>query len=482
MTNTMAKPFPFKTEPLKHQAEDFERFKDLDIIAPLWEMGLGKTKLAIDIAAYKYLKKEINALLVFAPKGCYRVWSDREVDTHMPDCIDYRCERHDSGGSVVDKRKVEGLITTRDKTLDILVMNTEAMSSEGGLNVALRFIKGRKVLCIIDESTDIKNVKAARTKNIYKLRDLTVARGIMSGTPITQSPLDIYAQASFLKKGLLGHNSFFSFKTRYANVIQMRMGTRMFPKIVGYQNLEELQGLIASFASRRTKKECLNLPEKIFMRREVAMTTEQRKAYDELKRFCITQLSSGLVTVQSALVLLGKLHQITGGHVVDELGVAHRLPCNRPAELLSLLSETSEKVIIWCKFHEEVQIIKETIIKAYDNMSYIVAEYTGDTKNRDEQLEAFKAQELCRFLVCTEAGSKGITVNESHTVIYYSVGFSLMVYLQSQDRNHRIGQTHPVTYCHLVTPDTIDDYVIRRLMEKKNLADEVLDNWREMVQ
>jgi len=475
-------PFPYKTVPYGHQVTDFERSKDLEYFACLWEMGAGKTKHILDVSAYLYLKGKINGLLVCAPKGAYMNWENYEVPAHLTDAVDYRIAHYDAGGKTREKRLAMQLVNKPDpEALDILLINTEALSSKAGADIAATFLRSHKCLMCVDESSDIKNPKAARTKNALKLGKLAKYRRILTGTPITQSPLDLFGQCNFLAPKLLGHTSWFAFKNYYANIVQMRMGTRTFPKIVGFRNMDELQERLRKFSSRILKKDCLDLPEKIFVTRSVELTPEQREAYDSLRLTCIAEFKTGLVTVQNAITLLGKLQQVVCGHCKDEDGRTHRLPSNRIDELMRVTTETDDKIIIWCNFREDVHILEYALEQEYGADSTVT--YYGDTK-QDERavaIDRFSNDPTCRFFISTSAGSKGITLNSSHTVIYYSHSFSLMTYLQSQDRNHRPGQRHDVTYISLVAENTTDAKIVKALADKIDVATSILDQWTEIL-
>jgi len=472
----------FKVVPFKHQRDLYMATRDVEYFAVLWEMGGGKSKLLLDTAAYLYKTGKITGLLIFAPKGAYMNWLIYEIPKHMSDSIDYRVSCYDAGGTRQSKQEVHTMLDKPDlKALDILLINTEAMSHKTGLDVANRFFSKHIVLTCVDESTDIKNAKALRTKNIVALRDKSKYRRIMTGTPITQSPLDLYSQCNFLKQNLLGHSSWFTFKNYYAIIMQMRMGMRQFPKVVGYRNLNELQDRLRAFSSRILKKDCLDLPEKIFMIRQIELGADQRRIYDSLRLTCVVELESGLVSVTNTLSMLVKLQEVICGHIRDADGKIHNVEGSRIEELLHIIEETQDKVIIWCNFVEDVRIISVKLREVYGEGSAEV--YTGETNQIERMLaiDRFKTDPVCRFFISTSAGSKGLTLVESAFVIYYSLSYNLMTYLQSQDRNHRPGQRRDVTYVRFVARDTIDEKIVKALDNKEDLAKSILDNWRTIL-
>ena len=214
------------------------------------------------------------------------------------------------------KNKKQNLIKLFEVSpeLKILIINVEAFSTKKGVAFVEKFILAHNALIAVDESTTIKNPKAQRTKNLLKLALNTKYRRILTGFPVTQSPLDLYSQSAFLSTQLLGYSSFYSFQNRYAKVINRSMGQRTFRQVVGYQNLEELTENVNEFSYRVLKKECLDLPDKVYQRREVELTPEQKKVYKQLKDYAIAQLeSSELVSVTSVLTQILRLHQVVCG-------------------------------------------------------------------------------------------------------------------------------------------------------------------------
>ena len=176
-------------------------------------------------------------------------------------------------------------------------------------------------MMIIDESTTIKNRKALRTKNIVALRDRALYRRILTGSPITKSPMDLFSQCDFLKDRALGFNSYFAFQARYAQVQRRTMGHRSFQQIVGYQRLEELTNKLDQFSNRVLKEECLDLPDKVYVKRVVPLTNEQTNVYNQMKLLALAQMDSGeLATTASVLTQIMRLQQICCGFLQPDEG------------------------------------------------------------------------------------------------------------------------------------------------------------------
>jgi len=446
-----------------------------------WEMGLGKTKAIIDEFCGLRMKEKCDCVIVISDKGSYMNWANNELPKHLPTNI--KCNVVAWTGSLTQKyqQQVSDAIHRREQVLPVFLFNTESFSGSKTLDIVLDIIS-RVCDCYValDEATSIKNPQAQRTKNLIKVgaNPLMKYSRIMTGTPITQSPLDVFSQYAFMGKGLLGYKDYWAFRARYAIIVTEYAGVRSYQKIVGFQNQDELTARMEVHCSRLTKKECLDLPEKIYITHYVEMTPQQIKAYDEVKKELITQLDEGTVTAPLAIVGLTKLRQICTGCVITDEGDTKQIPSDRIPVLLRLLDETSGKVIIWCEYQADVEMIMDSLPKGS------AVSYYGETSDEDRAhaLEAFVHDPEVRYFVGTPStGGKSLTLIVATTVVYYSFGFNLEHYLQSQDRAHRIGQTSAVTYVHLVCRDRVDEKVLERLRAKEDLSRSVLDNLKRII-
>lgn len=436
------------------------------------EMGTGKSKVTIDNFCYLFSESKIKQVLIVAPKGVYLNWAMREIPVHCWDGIDFFCGWYASSLKKKEKDRLDEVMSAKVGKLNILLINVEALATKKGEMAASYFCKNAPTMMIVDESTSIKNAKSKRTKACIRIGLLCPYRRILTGTPITNSPLDVYSQFEFLERGSTGFNSFFAFKHHYAKLEPMKLGNRSFEKIVGFQNLENLTSKISPFSIRILKDECLDLPDKTYMSRQVEMTQEQKLMYMTLKHESLVMLEDGLLTSNNALTTLLKLQQITCGHVKDDYGNIKDIPSNRIKSLTEILNEidiNKNKVIIWCNFQRDVQLINSEIENS-------VTYYGLDSQEeREASIERFKNDKECRVFIGTpHCGGKGITLNEASYVIYYSNSFKLEDRLQSEDRCHRIGQNKKVTYIDLYCPQTVDDKIRKALTDKKSLAESVL--------
>ena len=477
--------YKFKTKPFKHQAEALEKACDQQYYAFFMEMGTGKTKVAIDNLAMLYLKNKVNAALIIAPKGVYDNWVTLEIPKHLPDDVPVKMMRWQPRLSKTYQKELEIFVKHRFDGLKIFVMNIEALSTSKGTKIAGVFlIQNEDNMIIIDESTTIKNRSASRTKNLMTLKGYSSYRRILTGSPITKSPMDLYSQCSFLSTRALNFSSYYAFQGRYAIIKQRAFGARSFQEIVGYRNLEELNEKLEQFSTRTLKEECLDLPDKLYTRRNITMSDEQNSVYNQMKKLALAQLDSGeLSTTASILTQIMRLQQICCGFFQPDVGEIRQLPNNRLSELLDITDELQGKAIIWASFTHDIQQIARSLRDRFGPDS--VALYYGDTPQEDRQKIVHKFQDMTselRFFVGQpKTGGYGITLSAATTVIYYSNSYDLENRLQSEDRAHRIGQKKNVTYIDLVCPNTIDEKILEALKNKINLSQKVFGeearNW-----
>jgi len=468
--------YRFKNEPYAHQSAYLHRFWEQKEAALFADMGTGKSFMLINNMCMLYDNGHINAALIIAPKGVYRNWAELELPKHIPDHVTWSVALWNPQPSKVQKVALDRIFDIDDK-LHILVMNVEAFSSEKGKKFAERFLLGHTTLMAVDESTTIKSPTAQRTKNIYKLGRLANYRRILTGSPVTKSPLDLYTQCAFLNLDLLGFASYYAFQSRYAVMVRRNMGTRDFSQIVGYRRLDELNEKLQPFAFRVTKEECIDLPPKVYVRREVPLTEEQGKAYEEMKKMALTLLDNGaLTTTTTALTQILRLHQICCGHLRTDDGEVHTLKNNRIDALMECIEETSGKAIIWASYTHDILAIYQALSKAYGGGS--AATYYGATDSEERQKIVTKFQDpdsdLRFFIGQPKTGGYGLTLTAASTMIYYSNSYDLEIRLQSEDRAHRIGQTKSVTYIDLISPKTIDEKIVEALRGKIDIATQVL--------
>ena len=475
--------YKFKTEPYAHQLSALEKSWDKKVYAYFMEMGTGKSKVLVDNMAMLYDKGKINGALIIAPKGVYRNWYSQEIPNHLASHIDHKTVLWTALTSKTKDKEYQQLFKV-DLDLHILIMNVEAFSTKKGLEFATRFLNCHNSLVTVDESTTIKTPTAKRTKAILALGKLAKYRRILTGSPVTKSPLDLYTQCGFLDEELLGFGSYYSFRNRYAVMRNANFGGRRVQLIAGYQRLDELAKILKPFSDRVLKEDCLDLPEKTYIEREVELTAEQLQTYSTMKAAALASLKGKRATAPHVLTQLMRLHQITCGHLKNDDETITELKSNRVSSLLDLLEEVEGKVIIWANYVYDIKHIVAAIAKKYGEDS--IVQYYGaiPSEMRQKYIETFQDPESkARFFVGNpQTGGYGITLTAANTVVYYSNGYDLEKRLQSEDRAHRIGQKKAVTYVDLITPKTVDEKIRKALRKKINIATEIMgEELREWI-
>ena len=475
--------YKFKTKPYGHQLDALEASWDKENFAYFMEMGTGKSKVLLDNAAVLYDKGLINGLLLIAPKGVYKNWYDSEIPTHLPDHIQKKVVLWKTSDKSKKQRDILNTLFKSETDFHILIMNVEAFSSGTGTQFAKKFLSCHKSMIAIDESTTIKTPTSNRTKNILSLRKDCKYRRILTGSPVTKSPLDLFSQCQFLDPWLLDHQSYYTFRARYSICKKIQVNGRQVEIVVGYRNLGELSDKIKPFSKRILKDDCLDLPEKSYVKHYVELTKEQKKVYEQMKKEAIAFLDGKMQSSATVMTQLMRLHQITCGHFTADDGTIKDLPCSRLGELMNILENVEGKTIIWSHYTHDVRRIIAEIKKVYGDDS--VVDYYGatDTDARSTNIKKFQNDDNCRFFVgTTHTGGYGITLTAGSNMIYFSNGYDLEKRQQSEARIDRIGQTRKMTYIDIMSQDTIDERIVKALRNKVNIANKIMDeDFREWI-
>ena len=466
--------YKFKMKPYAHQMTALEKSWNRETYAYFMEMGTGKTKVLIDNLSMLYDKGKVDGALIVAPKGVIGTWYNQELPAHLPDHIENMAVLWQPNITKKQQEKLDTLFEPEEQ-LHILIMNVEAFSTTKGVDFAKKFLSCHNTLMAIDESTTIKTPAAKRTKNILKLAEDAKYRRIMTGSPVTKNPLDLYSQCEFLSPWLLDFTSYYAFRNRYAEMKTLHLHGRSVQVVDKFKNLGELSDQLKGFSYRVLKEDCLDLPEKIYLKRNIKLSPDQVKLYLQMKETALANLNGKQVTTVNALTQLMRLHQITCGHFTADDGSTQPIVNNRINELMNVLEETEGKAIIWAHYQYDITEIIKAIVKEYGPGS--VVDYYGLTPQDERQpnIKKFQDDPRCRFMVGTPStGGYGITLTAANTVIYYSNGYDLEKRLQSEDRAHRIGQQKSVTYVDLICDETVDEKIVKALRKKINIASEVL--------
>ena len=466
--------YKFKTKPYAHQITALEKSWQREYYAYFMEMGTGKSKVLIDNAAMLYDQGKIDGLLIIAPKGVYKNWHEQEIPIHLADHIETTNVLWQAHINKKQDRLLRTLFET-DEKLHILCMNVEAFSTSKGVEFAAKFLASHRTMLVVDESTTIKNREAKRSKNICGLAIHSRYRRILTGSPVTKSPLDLFTQCEFLMPELLGHSSFYTFRQRYAIMRKMNFGGRSVEIPIGYRNLPELSEKLKAFSYRVLKDECLDLPPKTFMKRVIQLSPDQLKAYAQMKQLALAYLNGKSMTTATVLTQLMRLQQITCGHFKADDGTTQEIKSNRMDELINVLDEVEGKVVIWAHWQRDVNLIIKALVKEFEPGCCV--DYYGLTPQNERQknIKKFQENDKVRFFVGTpQTGGYGITLTAASTMIYYSNGYDLEKRQQSEARIDRIGQTRPMTYIDIICEDTVDERIVKSLKKKVDIATQIM--------
>mgnify|MGYP005994253047 CR=1 FL=1 len=466
--------FTFKTEPYEHQLEALKRSYDKINYGYFMEMGCGKSKVLIDNIVWLYEQGLVDTAVIVAPKGVYRNWETSEIPAHLPDQIPHEVYVWNPNPNKTQTKRLGEGVSQRG-VLRILLANVEGFATKKLPAFVGAFTQGSSFLLAIDESTTIKNPKAKRTKSLVHVGAKAAYRRILTGSPVTKSPMDLYAQCGFLDKNLLGFDSYYSFQGRYAITKTQRMGGHSFQQVVGYRNLEELTDKLDRFTFRVTKEDALDLPAKIYTTRQVSVTDEQRQHYLTLKNNAIALLDGGeLVSAPAVITQLLRLQQVLCGHLKTDDGELVEIPSKRIDALMETIEEMTGKIIIWSRFRYDIKKIESKLASVHGPGSVVT--YFGDTTDEQRQnaIASFQHGDARFFVANPQTAGYGLTLTAATNVIYYANDFNLETRVQSEDRCHRIGQHKSVTYVDLLTPGSIDKHIVSSLRDKIDLSAKTL--------
>lgn len=459
-------PMPIKTRPFQHQIAGYNMALHLPAAALLYEQGCGKTLTAIAIAGRRFQRGEVRRVLVVAPASVVPVWP-QEFAVHADFAHDVRPLQ----GAVKKREQVLDEWKPDPDTLQVAVVNYEATWR---MDDALR--RWEADMVILDESQRVKTHNSRQSKFAHKIGRVADYRLILTGTPVSQGPLDFFSQYKFLEPSIFG-GSYYAFRGRYAV-----MGGFERRQVVGYQNVPELIRKAHSIAFRVTKAEALDLPP--FTDQVLYCDLEPKAAavYRQLKKESAARLSDEkILTAANVLAKLLRLSQLTGGYLGDGEGGVEQISRSKMKlldETLGDLLDAGKKVVIFARFVPEIQAIRQLLEKTRVGYEWIAGEVKMEA--RGGAVRRFQTDPDCRvFLAQIQTAGLGITLHAADTAIFYSLDYSYANLDQARGRIHRIGQKNMVTYIHLLAAGTVDEKVMGALRDKKNVADEVVDNWRE---
>jgi SNF2 family DNA or RNA helicase len=464
-----------------HQVEALDAMRGRAAFALLMSMRTGKSKVILDEWQEDVDQRGPRDLLVVAPAGSYRGW-EGEVKKHVGMPVEQLT--WDSQIPVSGRGEFVRWASSKFDRPRMMLVNVEAFSTvEVAREACFRFLESNQSTFVVDESTTIKNPDSLRTKHVCALAPKAKQRRILSGLPTPTSPLDLFAQYWFLDPAILRANNFEMFKRRYAITRKMRVGGRWMWPVVGYKNTDELNGKIAPHSFRRTLRDCYDVPDKVYVRRDVELTDEQKRLYHDIKTKATTRLSTGEhVTATEVIVQMLRLHQLCCGWLIDEEKNRHEVPSNRMAELMQCLGECDGKVVIWCSYRHDLERIAKKLRDQLGDAAVAVF-YGGNKDSREDDSKRFEEDPACTRMVATPgAGGRGRTWAVADILIYWSNTDNLEHRDQSEERASIVGKTQPVTVVDLITPGTVEEKIVQNLRAKITMAGKITgDNYREWL-
>jgi len=474
--------YTFKTTPYKHQAIALKKCISQPDTALLLDPGLGKTKISIDDISVRNMRDGLSRVLVLAPKVMLGVWED-EIETHMPDYIEREVYR--ISGKKKKKLDLITLATTNSrkeiKKLHIIIMTYDSLAPKRMKNSRKKnddykkaILKFEPEAIICDESQLIKSHSSSRSKAAHSVSKSAKHKMILTGTMITKNPLDVFGQYRFLNDKIFG-TRWTDFRFTFA-----RYGGYLGKQIIGWQNLNKLAEGVHQIAVRMRKEECLDLPEKTFVKVPVELEDKTRKIYNEMKEQMITELEGETFTAEIAMVKALRLQQIAGGFITRREGsekftqpVGEYEKVKATVELAQLRIEEGSKVVIYGKYIWELHQIMDRLKKAKLKPMMI---YGGTSeKNIDDYMDKFQNSDDYPVMVMQVSKGLGITLHAANVAIFHSLSHRYDNFQQCQDRIHRIGQKKPVTYYIMLAKNSIDYHIYRSVMNKWDFSKYIQD-------
>ena len=475
-------PLPvFHTKPFKHQLDTLEASWLKPAYAILWEQGTGKTKLAIDTAQSLFLAGKIDGLLVLGPGGIPRNWITDELPVHLSPEVKAQtsCALWQTKKAGTKTHAATHAALLGHKGLAVLCMTYDGFMTALGKKAAWAFMQKRRILYVADEAHHIKTPKAKRTKSVTTSARHAPYRRLLTGTPVSQGPFDLYSQLKFVDPDLwkrMGLSPFACFKTHFGiwrrsqDVLEEEGYDPGYDQLVGYKNLDELAALVAQMGSRVTKDEVLDLPPKLYQKMTHELNPEQRRLYKQFMDEFTAELEHGhRIDAPLAIQRLLRFQQIVCGYLPgDDEGNLQQIgnSNNRLALVEELRDLLPHKAIFWGRFNNDIDLMMDVLGERavrYDG--------TVDEDARARAKDDFQKGDAQWFVAKQQSAGEGLTLHAAKTAVYYSNTFRLLDRLQSEDRPHRIGMdNNPVNYIDLIAEDTVDEHIIKNLRLKRDIA------------
>ncbi len=457
-----------KAKLFRHQqdAYDFalEIFKQGKAVALLADMGTGKSMMTIAITGTLEKECSVKKMLVLCPKSIVGVWEEE-----FRKFADYKYALTVLDGTMEKKKAAFGFMN--GAALQVIVVNYESC-----WRLEKEITKWHPDLIVCDESSKIKTPSASQSKALHRLGRITKYNMILTGTPITGSPLDVFSQYKFLDDSIFG-SSFYLFRNRYAI-----MGGYQNRMIIGYRHLDELVEKVHSIAFRIKIEDAVDLPPFIDKTQIVPLEPKAQTTYRQIEKDCYAELASGEVTARNVLTQLLRLAQCTGGFIRDDATGTAQQVSGAKLEALEEIVDTciaeGKKVVVFARFVPEIEAIEKMLKDKGIGYSLIY----GATKDRAEQVSKFQTDADTKvFIGQLQTTGMGLTLTAASVAVFYSLDFSYANYEQSRARIHRIGQKMTCLYIHLVCKGTVDEKIMQALKHKGDIANLMVDDWRTLL-
>lgn len=466
--------FPFKMEPRQHQHEALSNSYHKEYFAYFMEPGLGKTKVDIDDSMILNRDKSLDSCLIICPKSVIPVWR-REIKKHGHyEDWGIMWWNSDANPSRLEIDQNPG----KPGAIRWFIVGVGSIRYDSCWNMIYKFMStSYHAKVTIDESTTIKNIDAKRTDKAMILGSMASYRRILTGTPFADKPTDAYAQMMFLDTGIFNGWSYRSFQGHFCV-----MGGYKQREVLGYRNQAELAITVGQHSYTALKKDCLDLPPRIRIPREITPSKELRKAYKAIADEVLLSVGDETMVVDDVSKKIAKLRQLCGGWVLptleeDEDGKKinkkrkhYKLCEDKIKDLKQFVEECRDyQFIVWCYYRHEITEISSTL----RDMGFKTAEYHGGVSINDRGIieDKFEAGEYQAAVIQVDTGAMGLTLNAASIMYFYSNSTYLLPRMQAEERNYRDGQTKKTTIVDAVVMGTVDQSYFELLMAKKEISD-----------
>ena len=446
------------TKMMPHQRDAYRKLIKLKVGALYMGMGTGKTRTAIELIKDRINAGKVEHVLWFCPCSV-KTNLKRDIELHS---------------NLIDATTIIGIesVSMSDRTyLDIL-----------------EILQQKKCFLVVDESNLIKNYSALRTKRITYISELCEYKLILNGTPITKNEADLYSQWCILDKRIFGYRSFWSFAENHLELDE-------YGKIVNTLNVDYLTEKMAPYSFEVSKDKCLTLPDKVYMQHYFDLTYEQRIHYAHVLNHISNFIFDDRDNTTVIYNLLHALQLVVSGRYVKTNDYNERFkhrpffdnPTDNPRIILLdyVLDNIDGKVIIWCKYHFEIEDVKTLLSKR--GLKYVEFHGGIPISQRDSAIDKFKNDESCKVMIGNKtSGGYGLNLQFCNNMIYYSSDFNWGAAAQSEDRIHRIGQDKSCLYHYLWADIGIDEMIMHNLERKEDLEASIramlnVKNFKELL-